>query len=78
MQKCITNKNSHYEALRKTLADPAMKLTDGERSQKETELQNQEKRLQRDAIIEAQNGLCLHSYRRALANNAPDVPRPPA
>lgn len=48
-QQQLQKLNDNVEALRKMLADPAIKLTDGERSQKEIELQNQEKRLQRDA-----------------------------
>jgi outer membrane protein len=48
-QQQLQKSNDSIEALRKTLADPATKLTDAERSQKEIELNNQEKRLQRDA-----------------------------
>ena len=48
-QQQLQKLNDSVEALRKMLADPAVKLTDGERSQKEIDLQNQEKRLQRDA-----------------------------
>lgn len=48
-QQQLQKLNDSVEALRKTLADRATKLTDAERSQKETELNNQEKRLQRDA-----------------------------
>jgi Skp family chaperone for outer membrane proteins len=48
-QQQLQKLNDSVQALRKMLADPATKLTDGERSQKEIELQNQEKRLQRDA-----------------------------
>jgi hypothetical protein len=42
-QQQLRKLNDSVEALRKMLADPAVKLTDGERSQKTTELQNQEK-----------------------------------
>ena len=48
-QQQLQKLNDNVEALRKMLADPAIKLADGERSQRATELQNQEKRLQRDA-----------------------------
>jgi outer membrane protein len=48
-QQQLQKLNDSIEALRKMLADPAAKLTDADRSQKEAELQNQEKRLQRDA-----------------------------
>ena len=48
-QQQLQKLNDNVEALRKMLADPATKLADGERSQRATELQNQEKRLQRDA-----------------------------
>jgi len=48
-QEQLQKLNDSVEALRKTLADTTTKLSDGERSQKTTELGNQEKRLQRDA-----------------------------
>lgn len=48
-QQQLQKLNDSVEALRKILADPTSKLTDELRTQKTTELQNQEKQLQRDA-----------------------------